>query len=111
MCMLTKADRPSLPINFIATGGLIKMGFWANNPMQPDRLAEAPRCLARTRKGSECQSPAVNGKRRCRMHGGTNQGAPKGNHNARKHGGYSAKTKAAVHYVKAIARLVRDVDC
>ncbi len=26
------------------------------------------------------------------MHGGTNLGAPKGNQNARKHGGYSAKT-------------------
>ena len=28
------------------------------------------------------QSPAVKGKRRCRMHGGTNAGAPKGNRNA-----------------------------
>ena len=45
------------------------------------------------------------------MHGGTNPGAPKGNRNARKHGGYSATTKAAVRYVKAIARIVRDVDC
>ena len=42
------------------------------------------------------------------MHGGTNPGAPKGNQNARKHGGYSAKTLEAMRYVKAIARLVRD---
>ncbi|WP_417434350.1 HGGxSTG domain-containing protein [Hoeflea sp.] len=60
--------------------------------MQPERLANAPRCLAQTRKGRECQSPAVKGRRRCLMHGGTNLGAPKGNQNARKHGGYSAKT-------------------
>lgn len=42
------------------------------------------------------------------MHGGTNPGAPKGNSNARKHGGYSAKSKAAVAYLKEIARLVQE---
>jgi uncharacterized protein YjcR len=41
------------------------------------------------------------------MHGGTNPGAPKGNTNARKHGGYSAKTKEAVRYLKMIAGVVR----
>ncbi|WP_443029275.1 hypothetical protein [Sphingopyxis sp. A083] len=51
----------------------------------------------------------MKGKRRCRMHGGKNPGAPRGNHNARKHGGYSAKAKAAARYVKEIARLVRDM--
>ncbi|WP_369815839.1 hypothetical protein [Erythrobacter sp. QSSC1-22B] len=50
----------------------------------------------------------MKGRKRCRMHGGTNPGAPKGNQNARKHGGYSAKTLEAVRYMKAIARLVRD---
>ncbi|GAC1433526.1 MAG: hypothetical protein NVSMB6_31060 [Burkholderiaceae bacterium] len=45
------------------------------------------------------------------MHGGTNPGAPEGNQNARKHGGYSAKTKEAVRFIKSIARIVRDVDC
>lgn len=83
----------------------------SNNPMQPERLAITPRCLARTRKGTECQSPAVSGKRRCRMHGGTNPGPPKGNRNAWKHGGRSADTIAAVRYVKAIARLLTDDDC
>ena len=29
----------------------------------------APRCLAKTRKGLPCKDPAVRGKRRCRMHG------------------------------------------
>lgn len=31
-------------------------------------MALAPRWLARTRAGTECQSPAVRGKRRCRKH-------------------------------------------
>jgi uncharacterized protein YjcR len=44
------------------------------------------------------------------MHGGTSPGAPKGNQNARKHGGYSTKTKTAVQFVKAMAKLVRDMD-
>jgi hypothetical protein len=39
-----------------------------NNPMHLP-MHEAPRCRARTRRGSPCQSPAMkNG--RCRMHGG-----------------------------------------
>ena len=50
--------------------------------MQPANLADAPRCGATTRSGAACQSPPVKGKRRCRMHGGTNPGAPKGNRNA-----------------------------
>jgi uncharacterized protein YjcR len=41
------------------------------------------------------------------MHGGTNPGAPKGNRNAWKHGGRSAKAENAARYLKTIARLVR----
>ena len=45
------------------------------------------RCGARTRRATECQSPAMpNG--RCRMHGGTSPGAPLGNQRAVKHGLY-----------------------
>ena len=79
-----------------------------NNPVEPDRLAQAPRCLARTRSGTECQSPAIKGKRRCRLHGGLSPGAPKGNRNARKHGGYSAETRRALAMVKAMAKLLDD---
>ena len=59
------------------------------NPMHLS-MHQAPRCRARTRRGSPCQSPAMkNG--RCRMHGGTSPGTPKGNRNAWKHGYYSAE--------------------
>lgn len=86
-------------------GGGCKMWKRANNAMQqPERLAEAPRCGARTRKGSECQAPAVKGKRRCRMHGGTNPGAPKGNRNAWKHG---ARSRAFAE-LSRILRLAKD---
>ncbi|WP_287291598.1 hypothetical protein [Mesorhizobium sp.] len=46
----------------------------------------------------------MNGKRRCRMHGGTNPGAPKGNRNARKHGGRSAATLAVARYLGSVGR-------
>ena len=59
------------------------------------RLQDAPRCGAKTRKGTACQSPAVNGKKRCRMHGGAKgSGAPFGNQNALKHGMYSGDIRA-----------------
>jgi hypothetical protein len=46
-------------------------------------MNRAPRYGARTRSGNLCQSPAVRGKRRCRMHGGAaSSGAPTGNTNA-----------------------------
>ena len=45
------------------------------------------RCGAKTRCGGACRSPAVSGRKRCRMHGGAQgSGAPRANQNARKHG-------------------------
>ena len=46
-------------------------------------------CGARSRKGKPCPSPAVKGKRRCRMHGSR---APKGERNGNyRHGYYTYK--------------------
>ncbi|QDM41347.1 hypothetical protein C0V74_10075 [Altererythrobacter sp. TH136] len=71
----------------------------SNNPMH-----SAPRCLARTRSGTECQSPAIKGRNRCRMHGGQSPGAPKGNNNALKHGRYSADTLLLAAELRSILR-------
>ena len=71
-----------------------------DNPIQPGNLANAPRCGAKTRIGGACRSPAVRGRLRCRMHGGTNKGAPKGNSNARKHGNRSAEAEAQSKIVR-----------
>lgn len=43
------------------------------------------RCNAQTRDGGYCANYPVDGANRCRMHGGTNQGAPEGNDNSQKH--------------------------
>jgi hypothetical protein len=46
-------------------------------------MLASPRCGAKIRSGGSCRSPAVRGKRRCRMHGGApGSGAPRGNQNA-----------------------------
>ena len=65
-----------------------------NNPMHLVSLMnQARRCGARTRDGSPCRSPAVRGKRRCRMHG-AHAGPPRGNRNALKHGQRTAEAVA-----------------
>ena len=54
-------------------------------------MLASPRCGAKTRSGGACRSPAVHGKKRCRMHGGApGSGTPKANQNARKHGLFSS---------------------
>ena len=84
------------------------MTKFKNNPIQ---LFAAPRCGAKTRRGTACQSPAVYGKQRCRMHGGAvGSGAPKGNTNALKHGAYRGALlnlkKQAREVLKELRRLV-----
>lgn len=65
------------------------------------RLNLAPRCHAKTRAGTLCQSPAVKNRPRCRLHGcAKNSGAPKGNMNALTHGYTTAEAKAFRKYVR-----------
>ena len=79
------------------------------------QIKEDNRCLARTRKGksSFCQARKVSGKKRCRMHGGTSDGAPKGNKNAFKHGRYSRevieKRKSATKLKREFMALLRQI--
>ena len=90
-----------------------------NEPMHRGRnevplsLRQAARCGARTRTGRECQSPAVNGKARCRMHGGARgSGGPRGDRNGNfKHGLYTREElamrsdlRAQVQEIKALVQ-------
>jgi hypothetical protein len=69
-------------------------------------MAKAPRCGARTRAGRPCRSPAVRGKKRCRMHGGAaGSGAPVGNKNALKSGMY---TRDMLESRRMLAQIMRD---
>lgn len=94
-------------------GGLEKQ---ADNPMDraqetasenPALLTNAPLCQARTRSGKSCRCPVVHGRKRCRMHGGTNAGAPKGERNGMwKHGG---ETREAVALRRQATALIREL--
>ena len=82
-----------------------------DNPMdrktrEPLPLRQAPRCLARTRRQTLCQSPATQ-HGRCRLHGGAaGTGAPSGERNGMwRHGYYS---KHAIEMRRAIRELMRD---
>ena len=69
-------------------------------------MLASPRCGAKIRSGGSCRSPAVRGKKRCRMHGGAPEsGAPRGNQNARKHGLF---TKVAIAERRQIQALLTD---
>ncbi|MGC1577088.1 MAG: HGGxSTG domain-containing protein [Beijerinckiaceae bacterium] len=69
----------------------------------------APRCQARSkRSGKPCRAPAVKGRRVCRMHG-AGGGAPKGNRNAWKHGGYSCESIALRRHIAELTRATRQL--
>jgi hypothetical protein len=69
-------------------------------------MRASPRCGARIRSGGSCRSPAVRGKKRCRMHGcAPGSGPPRGNRNAHKHGLF---TKVAIAERKRMQALLVD---
>ncbi len=68
-----------------------------------DPMLASPRCGAKTRCAGACRSPAVNGRQRCRMHGGARgSGAPKANQNARKHGLFTGEAIAERRQIRAL---------
>jgi len=79
-----------------------------NHPRNTRPMLSSPRCGAKTRLGKLCMSPAVSGKRRCRMHGGAlGSGAPRGNKNALKHGRYTREAIEGRRQLQALLRQSR----
>ena len=69
-------------------------------------MLASPCCGAKTRASGTCRSPAVSGRKRCRMYGGAQgSGAPKANQNARKHGLF---TRNAIEERRRIRTLLGD---
>jgi hypothetical protein len=84
------------------------------NPMQrttrePLSLRLVPRCCAKTRSGTPCQSPQVRGKTRCRMHGGAKgSGAPRGSANGSyRHGLFTCEAVEERRMLRAMIAHVR----
>ena len=81
------------------------MNMTSNYARNTGPMLASPRCGAKTRSGKPCKSPAVSGKRRCRMHGGARgSGAPKGNSNALKHGLYTCYARAERQSLRLLLR-------
>ncbi|WP_373693891.1 HGGxSTG domain-containing protein [Parafrankia sp. BMG5.11] len=80
----------------------------ASNPM--NKAHSSPRCLARTRRGTLCQCPALRGRTRCKLHGGKTQGggAPVGNKNRLVHGRHSRAHREAMALIRQFQRAARD---
>jgi hypothetical protein len=82
----------------------------SRHPRNIGPMLSSPRCGARTRSGGSCRSPAVGGKKRCRMHGGApGSGAPRGNQNALKHGLYTREAFAERRQVSELVRQSREL--
>jgi hypothetical protein len=76
-----------------------------DHPRNTRPMLDSRRCGAKSRSGKPCRSPAVAGKKRCRMHGGApGSGAPRGNKNALKHGRY---TREAIQELRQLRALLR----
>ena len=63
------------------------------------------RCLAKTRRGTPCQNPAIKGPGRCKLHGGRSTGprTPEGKARAAKaHTKHGRSSRAHVEKVRAI---------
>ncbi|MGO9575278.1 MAG: HGGxSTG domain-containing protein [Terriglobales bacterium] len=87
---------------------------WLKNGNPRGDPNSAPRCGAKTRRGTACQAPAMaNG--RCRMHGGASTGprTPEGLARSRrsrwKHGQYSAESMAEQERVRDLLRQSREL--
>ena len=79
-----------------------------DHPRNTGPMLLSQRCGAKTRSGKPCMSPAVSGKKRCRMHGGApGSGAPRGNNNALKHGLYTREAIENRQQLRAMLRQSR----
>jgi hypothetical protein len=86
-----------------------------DHPRNTGSMLSSPRCGAKTRLGKPCMSPAVHGKKRCRMHGGApGSGAPRGNQNALKHGLYTREAIEKSRQLRTLMRqsrlLIQDIE-
>ena len=66
-------------------------------------MLASPRCGAKARSGGACRSPAVHGRKCCRIHGGAQgSGAPRANQNARKRGLFTSDAIAERRQIQAL---------
>ena len=82
--------------------------------MENDGLSHpshAPRCGAKTRTGTPCQRPPVQGRKRCRQHGGLSPGAPRGSRNGNYgRGDWTTEMRQERKWVRELLRSVLKLE-
>jgi hypothetical protein len=85
---------------------------WLRNGNPPGDFTTAPRCGAKTRRGTLCQCPAMaNG--RCRIHGGkstgpkTKAGIKRIQKAVTKHGNFTNERREQRAYFRSLVRMAR----
>jgi len=97
----------------------VKRRGWLKNNNPPGDFMKAPRCGAKTRKGTSCKAPAMkNG--RCRLHGGKSTGpkTPEGIERIRQahliHGKYTKEAieerKKFYSFLRQIKGIIREIN-
>jgi uncharacterized protein YjcR len=72
-------------------------------------MRQALRCHAKSKRSRlQCRAPAVRGYAVCRMHG-AGGGAPRGNRNALKHGGFTTEAIETRRMVTALTKQAREL--
>jgi hypothetical protein len=67
--------------------------------------SQVSRCGAKTRAGTPCPHPPVEGRRRCRLHGGLSSGAPRGSRNGNyKSGEWTAEAIEERRWLRSLVR-------
>ena len=80
----------------------------SDHPRNTGPMLASPRCGAKTRDGDGCRSPAVRGRKRCRMHGGApGSGAPNQNQNAVTHGLFTRRAIEEREQIQAVIKQSR----
>jgi len=82
------------------------------NPMEePLYVSHGSRCGAKTRAGTPCQRPPVQGRKRCRLHGGVSPGAPRGSRNGNyRRGDWTIETRQERKWVRELLRSVLKLE-
>src|SRR5687768_2333927 len=109
--MSMKADKPSSALSGRpGVAGVIQKQ--SSDPMDLVKwrlslMRLAPRCGARTKSGSPCQSPAMKGRKRCRLHGGAKgSGGPLGEANGNYRHGF--RSRAHLEEMRQFRELLRE---
>ena len=81
-----------------------------DHPRNTGPMLASLRCGAKTHSSEPCQAPAVSGKLRCRMHGGSRgSGAPRGNKNALKDGLHTREAIEERRQLRALMKRSRNL--